>query len=172
MRTKLKASQEVAPNPRLLPEDAYPPHVDEAGRDRVDKKLREQMHTIPTEPGDYLDNEDEPWTLAADGSWIDQHGTSRSSEYTPIVWLFGPFTQVEKPEATPRVHVATEEALPVGTAVYKARVGGRKGNVVGHLSDGTIGIRWDGGGTSSGPVHFGFWVDAEPEPEREKGTNG
>ncbi|MET0885672.1 MAG: hypothetical protein ABWX92_04405 [Mycetocola sp.] len=172
MRDSTNTPPSAAPKPRLLPLDAYPDDVDEAGRDRIDKKLCEEMPTIPTEPGDYLDNEDAPWTLGADGLWTDRHGATRPGGYTPLLWFFGPWTRVEKPEVTPRVHVTTEAALPVGTAVYKAREGGRKGTVLGHLDGGTVGIRWEGGGTSSGPVHFGFWVEVKPQPEEASLADG
>jgi hypothetical protein len=83
-----------APMPRLLPLEIYPEHVDEAGRDRVDKQLREQLHTIPTESGKYLDNQAEEWTLNEDGTWTDPTGDTRSSLYTPIMSAFGPMIPV------------------------------------------------------------------------------
>jgi hypothetical protein len=76
---------------RLLPLDAYPATVDEAGRDRVDARLREQLDTIPTAPGEYLDNEGERWVLDADGCWSDHHGVKRPREYTPILGMWGPW---------------------------------------------------------------------------------
>ena len=79
--------------PRLLPLDAYPAQVTEAGRDLVDKSLREQLHTIPVIPGRWFDNAGDEWILKPDGAWTDQYGISRSSLYTPILSTFGPFTE-------------------------------------------------------------------------------
>ena len=81
-------------SPRLLPLDAYPATVDEAGRDRVDAHLRELLPTIPTAPGEYLDNEGGRWVLDADGGWTDKHGERRPAEYTPILGMWGPWVGV------------------------------------------------------------------------------
>jgi hypothetical protein len=89
-------NEKAVPEPRLLPLDAYPDHLDEAARDRADQVLREQMHTIPTEPDEYFDNEGAWWTLAEDGSWTDTHGQTRSSLYAPAVSMFGPFTRAKR----------------------------------------------------------------------------
>lgn len=86
--TKRKRREPAA---RLLPEDAYPAEVDQAGRDRVDAHLRERLHTIPTVPGEYLDEEGERWVLDADGGWTDHRGERRPSAYTPILGMYEPF---------------------------------------------------------------------------------
>lgn len=78
---------------RLLPEDAYPPGIGSSAKDYVDENLRSQLHTIPVEPGEYFDNENELWTLSEKGEWTDHVGDSRSKRYTPIMSAFGPFTK-------------------------------------------------------------------------------
>lgn len=78
---------------RLLPLDSYPATLDEAGRDRLDKQLREQLHTLPQEPGEYLDREGEAWTLDDQGGWTDSSGNRRPRAYAPVLSLAGPFTR-------------------------------------------------------------------------------
>ena len=88
--------QKAAPEPRLLPLNGYPKGLSEEQLDRVDKRLREELHTIPVEPDEYLDREGEWWTLDADGGWTDPHGERRSRLYTPAVSFAGPFTKARK----------------------------------------------------------------------------
>lgn len=98
---KLKASDRSPvsePQPRLMSLDRYPDDLDEAGRDRVDERLRRQLHMIPTEPGVYYDNQGEPWVLDEDGGWTDHLGERRTSPDTAILSAFGPWTS----EALPR----------------------------------------------------------------------
>lgn len=162
-----KPSPKTAPAPRLLPLEAYPNYLTEEERDNVDARLRADFASIPVEPGDYLDHQNDPWNLGADGVWTDLNGERRSTLYTPLVSLFGPFTRVvaaNPAEPGTRVHVTTKAELPVGKTVYSAHEDGDRGTVVAHLSNGNVGIRWDAGGTSTAPAHFGYWVDVESEP--------
>jgi hypothetical protein len=88
-----KSRRTDEPQPRLLPLDAYPDDIDEEGRDRVDRRLRLQLASVPTEPHRYLDPENEPWTLNADGSWTDKNGTTRSKLYAPMLSMYAPFVK-------------------------------------------------------------------------------
>lgn len=103
MPWKKKRVPKLSPDPRLLPIDAYPSHLDEVERDQVDRRLRETLHTIPVVPETYLDNEGDPWTLGPDGAWTDKNGISRSSLYTPIIGAFGPFVLAEEESAATEV---------------------------------------------------------------------
>jgi len=78
----------------LLPRALYG-DLDEAARSRVDAHLRSRQHTIPTEPGVYLDREGDRWTLDEQGCWTDHLGERRDERYTPLVSAFGPFTTAE-----------------------------------------------------------------------------
>ncbi|MCI4659650.1 hypothetical protein [Cryobacterium zhongshanensis] len=97
-----KSRRTTQPQPRLLPLDAYPDTIDEEGRDRIDRRLRLQLASVPIEPGPYLDPENEPWTLNTDGSWTDKNGTTRSKLYAPMLSMYAPFTRVSpEPEQAP-----------------------------------------------------------------------
>lgn len=81
---------------RVLPLDAYE-GLSEAGRDRVDRKLRKAARLLPTEPGEYLDGSGHTWTLDEGGGWTDRKGRRRPGEYAPILSTLGPWTRVDHP---------------------------------------------------------------------------
>lgn len=82
------------PTGRLMPEEAYPPDMDAATRDVVDARLREMAHTVPIEPGIWLDREGVAWTLDPDGTWTDSRGETRPVSFNPAVAAFGPWSML------------------------------------------------------------------------------
>lgn len=52
----------------------------------------------------------------------------------------------------------TVAELPVGTRVIKSKADDALvGTVVGHVQSSVV-VRWDNGGSSSAPAHFGLWI--------------
>lgn len=50
---------------------------------------------LPTEPGDYLDQDGDPWRLDDRGNWFDEYGQTRPPEYNRLLVICAPFTRVE-----------------------------------------------------------------------------
>ena len=65
--------RESKPPTNLLPDDAYPRDpatgapMPAEKRAKVDRRLHELQHTVPTEPGEYLDGKGDRWILDAEG---------------------------------------------------------------------------------------------------------
>lgn len=59
--------------------------------ENIARQLLLKEHTIPTEPGDWLDGEGDPWVLDVHGNWIDKNGHSRPQRFNIILAAAGPW---------------------------------------------------------------------------------
>lgn len=76
---------------KLLPHEAYS-GVSQNQVAANDKKLKEDFHKVPINPGVYKDKTGDFWTLKENGFWEDKDGEVRTSQWTPLLSLFGPWT--------------------------------------------------------------------------------
>lgn len=63
--------------------------VSPSRRAHVESELATLAPLVPTTPGRYLDREDSPWTLTADGQWYDEDGVTRPKAWNPLLALIG-----------------------------------------------------------------------------------
>lgn len=76
----------------ILPEDAYPEEITPERRKEVDRLMEELLPLLPTAPGRYHDGDGDLWIKNEDGSWTDKFGETKSVEYSPVLTLFGPWS--------------------------------------------------------------------------------
>lgn len=63
--------------------------IPESRREHVRLRLEKLAALVPTEPGEYVDETGDRWTLTADGRWYDHEGATRPPAWNALLGGFG-----------------------------------------------------------------------------------